>query len=58
MVLIARTIIFKVKYKISGFRTNPSPNKLRPKIAEAQMGLARKPKKIWAYKTKPKSDNF
>ena len=40
MVLIARTIIFKVKYKILGFRAGPNPNKLRPKIPETQIDLA------------------
>ena len=42
MVFIAKTIIFKLKYKILGFRAGLSPNGLRPKISKAQMGLARK----------------
>ena len=42
IVLIVRTIIFKLKYKISGFGTGPSPNGLRPKIPKAEMGLTRK----------------
>ena len=42
MILIARTIIFKLKYKISGFRAGPSPNGFRPKNPKAQMGLAQK----------------
>lgn len=57
MVLIVKTIIFKLKYKISGFRTGPSPNGLRPKIPKDQMGLARKAQFFGAYKTKLKSGN-
>ena len=33
IVLIVRTIIFKLKYKISGFQSGSSPNGLRPKWA-------------------------
>ena len=58
MVLIARMIIFKLKYKVSGFQAGPSPNGLRPKISKTQMGLARKAQFFFAYKTKPKPDNF
>ena len=57
IVLIVRTIIFKLKYKISGFQADPSLNGLRPKIPKAQMGLARKAQSFWAYKTKPKPGN-
>ena len=42
IVLIARTTIFLVKYKILGFRAGSSRNRLRPKIPKAQIGLARK----------------
>ena len=42
MVLIARMIIFKLKYKVSGFQAGPNPNGLRSKITKAQMGLSRK----------------
>ena len=38
MVLIARTITFKIKYKILGFRAGPSPIGPRSKIPKAQMG--------------------
>lgn len=40
IVLIARTIIFKLKYKILDFRVEHSRNGLRPKIAKLQMDLA------------------
>ena len=40
MILIAKTILFKVKYKISGFRVDPSLNKLNSKILKEQIGLA------------------
>lgn len=40
IVLIARTIIFKLKYKILGFRAEHSRKGLRPKIAKAQVDLA------------------
>ena len=39
MVLIARTITFKLKYKILGFRADPSLNGFRSKISKSQMGL-------------------
>ena len=42
MVLIVKTIIFKIKYKILGFWAGPSPNGLRLKIPKAQMRLTRK----------------
>ena len=41
MVSITGTIIFKLKYKILGFRTGPTPNGLRLKIPKTQMGLVR-----------------
>ena len=43
MFLIAKTIIFKLKYKILGFRADPSLNEFRPKIPKVQMSVARKP---------------
>lgn len=58
MVLIARTIIFKLRYKILGFQTGLIPNGLRPKILKAQMDLVRKIQFFLTYKTKPKSNNF
>lgn len=57
MVLIVETIIFKLKYKIPGFRTDPSPKGLRPKIPKNQMGLAFKTQFFGAYKTKHKPGN-
>ena len=57
MVLIVKTIIFKIKYKISGFRACHSPNGLMPKLRKVQMGLARKTQFFWAYKIKPKPGN-
>ena len=47
MISIIRTTIFKLKYKVSGFRAGPNPNGLRPKIPKAQMGLARKVQFFW-----------
>ena len=41
MVLIVKTIIFKLEYKILDFRAGSNPNGLKPKIPKAQMDLAR-----------------
>ena len=51
MTLISKMIIFKLKYKILGFRAGPSPNGVRPKIPE-------RPTFLWTYKTKPKPGNI
>lgn len=53
IVLIRRTIIFKLKYKISGFRVGPSSNGVRSKISEVQMGLVRKTQIFGLIKLSP-----
>ena len=58
MVLIARMIILKLKYKVLCFQAGPSQTGLKIKIAKAQMGLAREIRSFFAYRTKLKIGNF